>query len=317
MLLFCRKRKRAAHARAARHRGTRLVTDHFQAWAAYTAAVEDTSHRLRTAVECYTSDPGEDEPTAVAAARTPQTLPAVSRRGWSFSSPAGRKPRAQGPRHASFSPLSVGSPEYVHRRNVRGVRTGEPISFERALSPPRNLYSPPRVRPVPAPEKLPSPGDWRAFSNPLASGEDDVTSGTVRQADQRNDGQKRRPSFVEEVTSLVDAERITAASAGGEKVESDRVQVWPERSASVSRSEPPRSRAGEKFYRERPYSVAGARGLGQGDGARQSPAAARRQRARWSTPAAVLLPSFDNVADNQLFLEESNTSLADPETVTL
>ncbi|GAQ80632.1 hypothetical protein KFL_000580260 [Klebsormidium nitens] len=307
-----RKRKRAAHARAGRHRGTRLVTDHFQAWAAYTAAVEDTSHRLRTAVECYTSDPGEDDASAAAAATTP-TLQTPRRRGWSFSSPAGRKPRSLGPtRHASFSPQSVGSPEYaVRRTSARRIRVGDPFGGERPLSPPRNLYSPPRVRPVPAPEKLPSPAEWRAFSNPLAHEQNDVGSGSVPGGvHQRNEGKK----FVDDVASGIGTGRVTPASVGA--TGSSRAQTGTSRSPSVARSEPPRTRAGESFHSKRPQSVAGARLLGF-EGARQSPAAARRQRARWSTPAAVLLPSFDSVADNELFSEESNTSLADPETIFL
>lgn len=296
------------------------MTDHFQAWAAYTAAVEDTSHRLRTAVECYTSDPGEDEPTAAAAATAP-ALQTPRRRGWSFSSPAGRKPRSLGPtRHASFSPQLVGSPEYAVRRTRAGrIRIGEPFESERPLSPPRNLYSPPRVRPVPAPEKLPSPAEWRAFSNPLAHEQDDVADGSgagaVPRAEQRKEGKR----FVDDVASGIGSSRVTPASVranGHMPGGSSRAEAGMTRSPSVARSEPPRTRAGENFQSKRAQSVAGARGLGS-EGARQSPAAARRQRARWSTPAAVLLPSFDSVADNELFSEESTTSLADPETVFL
>ncbi|GAQ80631.1 hypothetical protein KFL_000580250 [Klebsormidium nitens] len=105
------------------------------------------------------------------------------------------------------------------------------------------------VRPVPAPEKLLSPAEWRAFSNPLAHEQDDVASGSVAAGvHQRNEGHRK---FV------VDERRIKEASVGA--TGSSRAQTGTSRSPFVAGSEQPNSNL------KRPQSVAGARLLGFND----------------------------------------------------
>jgi hypothetical protein len=221
-------------------------------------------------------------------------------------------------RRGSFPPQLVGgSPEYSFRRSAGGGSVGLGDPFDRALSPPRGLYSPPRVRPVPAPEKLPSPAEWRAFSNPLADsnlslsdlrGPDSSFADGARLKDQ--DGPAQAHFLLGVNSGAGDQQSIDKLDT----IEKDREMIEAstilKRNTFASHSKAPREMS-EGLRKGRPHAVAVTRGLGFE--AASNGHAGRRQRGRWSTPAGVLLPNFNVVADNDLFSQDSSISLAEPE----
>jgi hypothetical protein len=225
-------------------------------------------------------------------------------------------------RRGSFSPQLVGgSPEYAFRRSARGGSMGLGDPFDRALSPPRGLYSPPRVRPVPAPDKLPSPAGWRAFSNPLANckfsppdprGPDSGFANGARLKDE--DGPAQAPSLLGVNRGAGEQQPVDKIDTNEKDREMTEASTILKRNRFASHSEASRE-ASEVLQKGRPHAFAVARGLGF-EAALNGPAG-RRQRGRWSTPAGVLLPSFNVVADNDLFSEDSSTSLAEPEILEL